>query len=856
MATKPLSSSQLITSARSIPNRENSQVDEFVNAHIVSLISALGGIDHANQDAPYVLGDDALGCLRDLKRWIKAFDEKLNRLDVARVIAHSSLVREDLPQILADWDSKGRLTGKPFKISLAAIELLVPLLWPVDLFGERYTKATNRHKPHIQRAQRAYREAILGHPSNRVLVGAACIALPSIAVDKQTRTARDVAIVRLILYFLRNLLVSDEDELSDHVNHLRNTAILAFEHQNIFDLLATLSANADDFQSIDIALLEVVFSLIRGIDPLSLYSSSLGTSKSMRRGPEPWHSREDGSQSHLRLGNSRHNRFGTLTSVVIQKDERVTVSGQRGINSSTDALDKINSTKKWHRRKVQGSTKDNSSKGIEKPVVLSFEATNILRKFTEIFLDTSFNPLIISVRKQIERESSQVNESNKDQFVYVVSWFLTAELERQRESPDEEFGYGLVAGVLDHQSLIVLTKLIRGSVEELLMTRLAYGLSAFKNTLLVALEMSRSAVQADQDIAETMISRLFYEQTTLDLFVSLPTVLKEKSLELQKSCCDLIYLLLKVLEVFSRNSHLFVKRKRNHRRKSGTKRSAEEMESGDQVEELSGDQDEDLGDDDPLSTSAAKEIAFEFSVFESKFFTQTCVDMFCNVLTSYRELSDTQLKRIVAFFHRVFFRNGEHSLLFRIDLINVFVKCLDPVSGIQFHKTARYDMQQFVKHYTRRLVQTLDERPVYFVELLFTKMSDTVFVLEHGYTEPPKTKKSRGGMVAADAAEKDIERLGSPNLHGTDADDHQIQDKENLYESIMDLHVAGISKSMISSDSDLPNHTGSVLLSSSASVSPDPEFSRNMDQSDTETVSSPQSETAESTKNPFTIEDN
>ena len=30
----------------------------------------------------YALGDDALACLKDLRRWLKLYDEKLNRYDV------------------------------------------------------------------------------------------------------------------------------------------------------------------------------------------------------------------------------------------------------------------------------------------------------------------------------------------------------------------------------------------------------------------------------------------------------------------------------------------------------------------------------------------------------------------------------------------------------------------------------------------------------------------------------------------------------------------------------------------------------------------------------------------------------
>jgi replication fork protection complex subunit Tof1/Swi1 len=51
----------------------------------------------------YVLGDDALACLRDIRRWLRLYDEKLNRLDVARCLAEANLIAGDILPILANW---------------------------------------------------------------------------------------------------------------------------------------------------------------------------------------------------------------------------------------------------------------------------------------------------------------------------------------------------------------------------------------------------------------------------------------------------------------------------------------------------------------------------------------------------------------------------------------------------------------------------------------------------------------------------------------------------------------------------------------------------------------------------------
>ena len=75
-----------------------------------------------------MLGDDALAVLKDIKRWLKLYDEKLQRLDVARCLAEANLVKGDLLEILAAWpedDGKDKLR---VKTALACREIVL-ILW-------------------------------------------------------------------------------------------------------------------------------------------------------------------------------------------------------------------------------------------------------------------------------------------------------------------------------------------------------------------------------------------------------------------------------------------------------------------------------------------------------------------------------------------------------------------------------------------------------------------------------------------------------------------------------------------------------------------------------------------------------
>ena len=70
-----------------------------------------------------MLGDDALACLRDIKRWLKLYDERNNRMDVARCLGEANLVNGDLLPILSVWWSNGQKSKHMTRIALACCKL-------------------------------------------------------------------------------------------------------------------------------------------------------------------------------------------------------------------------------------------------------------------------------------------------------------------------------------------------------------------------------------------------------------------------------------------------------------------------------------------------------------------------------------------------------------------------------------------------------------------------------------------------------------------------------------------------------------------------------------------------------------
>src|SRR5271163_3215588 len=301
----------------------------------------LGG-SSASEDGRYTLGDDALACLRDLKRWLKLYDEKTNRLDVARCLAEAKLVNGDLLPILASWPENESSDKLKSRVALACLELLVPLTWPLE--NGEMTLNHHRHTPYIQQAQVLYKAGILGWDTCSILRQIVRIGLPSIAMARDDRTNRDEGIIKLVLYFLRNITVIRQipnlptQGLDNEVS--RSATIEAFREQDVFALLLTVCSNmGEDFNLHDVIVLEILFNLVKGVEVEKLWMtedqrkgrdvSDLKAALTVEKG---W------QRDYKRNAPSRHGRFGTMIWVKREDEKMSAVSGQDTLKDGRNAL--------------------------------------------------------------------------------------------------------------------------------------------------------------------------------------------------------------------------------------------------------------------------------------------------------------------------------------------------------------------------------------------------------------------------------------------------------------------------------------------------------------------------------------
>ncbi|KAI9758877.1 MAG: hypothetical protein M4579_002761 [Chaenotheca gracillima] len=729
-------------------------VDPEVQAYVFSLVSALGGTG-ADDGGQYVLGDDALACLKDLKRWLKLYDEKTNRMDVARCLAEANLVNGDLVPILASWPEDATEDRVKSKIALACLELLVPLTWPIEKSDLQITVNHHRHIPYLQLAQVSYKRGILNHDTAKLLGSAVRIALPSMAEPLNERSNRDEGIIKLALYYFRNIaLISvppkaqaegDENEVS------RSATIDAFHYQQIFHLLLTMSSSmGDDFSSQDVVVMEVLFHLLKGIETERLFMNETQIDASKTDELRTLLNKEAGMlRGYARSAPTRHNRFGTMIWVKRDDDRVSTVSGQDVLLDSQRSLAKIDKTKRWKKPKQRSKITGLVQNEFDNPVKLTGSARKHLRKFVEDFLDAGFNPLFNHIRRAMDREADRVLDIHSRQFFFLVAWFLEAERQRRkaakadRESrgkDQEADSFAIVASVLTQETFIALNRFMQESYDMKEWQDLNAGMRCFTQILLTVQEMSESPLEEDHTIAENIQNRIFYEETTHDRIVTIVQYYSNQGFGYLNSCTELAHVYLRMLERYAKqNVEMQVRSRRRAKRKSKAKKGPDAGTSNKDQD----DEEEDEGEELAQAQRTSRERKFDFHRFAARFMRQGCIDTFVALTRYYNDLSVEQLKRAHRFFHRAAFKMEMGVMLFRVDIIALFNKMIKGPEGLDPASTAFREWQELVQHIFRQLVKKMDQRPQMAIEMLFSKIQSTVYFLEHGFDQRVETKAPR-----------------------------------------------------------------------------------------------------------------
>ena len=651
----------------------------------------------------------------------------------------------DLVPILASWPEDGKDNKLKARVALACLEILVPLTWPLETTGEM-TMNHHKHTPYIQQSQVLYKAAILTCDTSSILRQVVRIGLPSIAVARADRTNRDEGILKLMLYFFRNVAIIQQipnlPSQGFDAEVSRSATIEAFRDQDVLALLLTMCSNmGEDFNLQDVIVLDIIFNLIKGVDPKKLWMTESESTKQGITDLSAALAVEDmASRTAKKSQWSRHGRFGTMLWVKRDGHKLSAISGQDNLKDDQKAFFNMDKSKKWNKPQQKRRDLEHTIHDFDHSTRLTTSATEKLRNFVEEFLDSGFNPFFTHLRKAIEREADRLVDSNYRQFFYAVAWFLEAERTRRESykkevkqdklrTDFEEESYSLVAAVLNQETFIMLNRFMQVSLDNKEWQDLNANMRCFTQILLTVQEMAQSSLEEDQEIADNIQNRIFYEESTHDRIIGILKGYKDQGFGYLDACTELSHVFLRMLERYSKEN---VDLQIRSRRKAKQKRKETEKQSNKQNDELNADE-ESENEDMVDVLQVAKERKFDFTRFSAKFATQQSVSTYISLLTFYNDLSVEQLKRAHRFFYRLAFKQDLAVLLYRVDIVALLYKMINGPGGLDTKHSMFKEWSEISRQIFKKMIKKLDERPELIVEMLFSKIHSTLYYLEYGH---------------------------------------------------------------------------------------------------------------------------
>ncbi|TBU40199.1 timeless-domain-containing protein [Dichomitus squalens] len=720
---------------------------------IRSVVEALGGYE-AGQ---YRLGDECYGCLKDLKKYWRKDDTDDDRT-VARIFWATRVLPNDLIPILLETAGKGHVEDKR---AIACADLITAMTWPIDLaeelkeLDETYDKGADYTQLLLSHLH--YKAALL-RPG--VLQALFAITLPCLARDAKERTERDVQIVNVVLYLVRNLafikdLPANTHASADHAElaALQSRLVKGLADAHFTDLLLTIAANAAEdplFNQWNTLMLEILYLLFRGVKPADLAGDQAKQSSRTLAGLLA--AEDQRRREFARKANTRHSRFGTTISVTVNPKKTASAPPDAGADTqagpssrsyvlhrqaalTTDSGAALDMARAKKHKAPKGKKVDELGRDDN----LSLDARMVLQNFARSFVESCFNPLLSSLLKDIKAERAKVTEKDNLRLLFATKWFLEFFLCTRACQPEgARWKFGLVAEVTERGWIVWVLRRMREAQEEKpkLWTELQAGVECLTQFVLALDTMASEpppppkhnpsdaeAAEAEDeadvaDAARLLQQQIVYNGEVLDIALESVRTYKEgtQSLAYLDAAVGLAYALLRMLERWSRRKgtgEVYVRKRARPKKRRGGQGGVPE---GEGVPDVEDEPEEEKGEEEEIN-----ETMFTFDQFEQRFAHPEITRTLLAYLARYKDFTQPeQMKRVVNLMHRQAVRQKAEGLYFMVSTLHLFKQIMAEERSLPREQPYK-DLVALINFILRRFFKAAEEDSFLLVEAFFPK---------------------------------------------------------------------------------------------------------------------------------------
>ncbi|CAO3597350.1 unnamed protein product [Absidia cylindrospora] len=753
---------------------------------ILSTCTALGGFDNiispdGDFKRVYSVGDEALACLKDLKRIIRA-DELLTR----DVLIELNVLETDLIPIMLNNSKMATATAERF--ILACVEIIVPLTWPIP---EKPEEVDAYQDPNLLHN---YRKLKLNLLEKGVFEAVLRLCVKSLRIPYRDRSTRDQSIIRLTLYFWRNLTAIVDPKASGiasseqiQLSKLQERLLIRFHESNVLELLLTMASTAGTTDSNEwhTILLEIVYNLLEFADAKETAfvkeekdKSTTNTTTSNKLSAL-LESENSSKRRKTQSAPSRHNRFGGAYTLEGWDGSKLVTHKQSGGYAS---LDQLISLQKKNRAGLKRKQIDEigTHSSYEDPTALLY-----LKRFGLSFLESCFNTFYQSILKDMQREDKSIVYRDYARFYYTQGWFLelfmyeysaTKEKQREQEKQKQEaakdqfilpnrsqHGLGstndaqpassdespLLGEMEDGITTITTTNQKESTTEDENMSTFDYDLIANVMDLGMFWACMRRIriciddkqwldVQVTADCLRLMLVILGamgrspeseyrdvaeYIQSNIYHEQSTLDIFPDLIRTYSNQSFGYIATIMKLIHTMLKMLEQYCKKQQVlFVRKKQSQRKSKPKPSGtsDPTDEAvdADDSDDSQNEEERERRIAYREHVFAFESFEKRFATYDFVRVSSVLLEEYQYLQPEVLHAITNIFHRIMVKTKVEHLFWKLPTLELFNRILQDRAYIP-KSVALDELVRFIRYVVRQFFKKAETYPLLFIEALF-----------------------------------------------------------------------------------------------------------------------------------------
>eukprot|EP00158_Paraphelidium_tribonemae_P007596 Partr_v1_DN28294_c0_g1_i2_m75402 putative Forms a fork protection complex (FPC) with csm-3 and which is required for chromosome segregation during meiosis and DNA damage repair. FPC coordinates leading and lagging strand synthesis and moves with the replication fork. FPC stabilizes replication forks in a configuration that is recognized by replication checkpoint sensors len=651
-------------------------MEEQLTSHLVNLCNAVGGyeLDFESGKETYVVGVEALECMRDIKRILR-HDDKTSDKMVLRALGDWNFLAQDLLPIL-------KLHQNDQKLVEASLELIVPLTFPVD-HTLPYAASQNVHV-------RNHTEAIVGSGALEVLFQ---LLIGPLSIPHVDRSARDIVNIRLLLTLCRNIVRAGTDTQDPH-DKLQSMVFEGLNSSHLLEFFVTLSSCIDEAGNSEwkpIAL-DIFHSLFCKYSPRML----LDVDKEEEFESVLKKQKISGAIASI-TNTSRHPRFGGSLVVNVGATSRYVYPSSKGIDMGRvpDLLDN-HAAKSRKRQNRKAKETDNNTMVIQHR--LPQNCREILCNVVQMFLESGFNVMMKSLKDDLQREREYIGPEEYQYFSTLLSFCLEFICLLQSD-PDCKLDLSHVASLLDIHTIGFFLKRIMQNYEDKVVKNVMLDIKAFTQLIKSIGLLSQSTNEDHKHIADHLQRNLFYREEYLKFLQKIVAYPLALTTDFMSALVEMTHHILRMMERYLKvNEKLYVQRRTRG------------------AHERANDSDEEEGHD-----AAFKEMKFEMYKFEYGYANEATMAIYFGLLRNVKSLSDETIHFITKMLHRMFVKCEAEALFYKMEYINIMNDVLKERTSLILYSRECKDLIQFIRFLTGRLLKKLREYPPLFVELLCAK---------------------------------------------------------------------------------------------------------------------------------------